>query len=89
VVPAAVVILVGLFLVQHRGTAAIGRVFGPIMVVWFTTIGVLGAVNVAEHPRVFRAVDPGYAVSFFADNGFRGFLVLGAVILVVVGGEAL
>ena len=89
VVPAAVVILVGLFMVQHHGTAAIGRMFGPVMVVWFTTIGVLGAVNVADHPRVFRAVDPGYAISFFADNGFRGFLVLGAVILVVVGGEAL
>jgi KUP system potassium uptake protein len=89
VVPAAVVILVGLFTVQHRGTAAIGRVFGPVMVVWFTTIGVLGAMNVAEHPNVFRAIDPGYAVSFFADNGFRGFLALGAVILVVVGAEAL
>jgi KUP system potassium uptake protein len=89
VVPAAVAILVGLFMVQHRGTAAIGRVFGPIMVVWFTTIGVLGAVNVAERPSVFRAVNPRYAVSFFANNGFRGFLSLGAVILVVVGGEAL
>jgi KUP system potassium uptake protein len=89
VVPAAVVILVGLFMVQHRGTAAIGRLFGPVMAVWFTTIGVLGAVNVAGKPAVLRAVNPGYAVSFFADNGFRGFLVLGAVILVVVGGEAL
>jgi KUP system potassium uptake protein len=89
VVPAAVVILVGLFMVQHRGTAAIGRLFGPVMAVWFTTIGVLGAVNVAGNPGVFRAVNPAHAVSFFADNGFRGFLVLGAVILVVVGGEAL
>jgi KUP system potassium uptake protein len=89
VVPAAVVILVLLFMVQHRGTAAIGRVFGPVMVVWFTTIAVLGAVQVAEHPRVFTAINPGHAASFFADNGFHGFLVLGAVILVVVGGEAL
>ena len=89
VVPAAVAILVGLFMVQHRGTTAIGRVFGPVMVVWFTTIGVLGLVNVADRPGVLRAVNPGHAVSFFADNGFRGFLVLGAVILVVVGGEAL
>jgi KUP system potassium uptake protein len=89
VVPAAVAILVGLFMVQHRGTAAIGRVFGPVMVVWFATIGLLGAVNVAGHPGVFRAVSPGYAVAFFADNAFRGFLALGAVILVVVGGEAL
>jgi KUP system potassium uptake protein len=89
VVPAAVAILVGLFMVQHRGTAAIGRVFGPVMVVWFTTIGVLGAMNVGERPSVLRAINPGRAVSFFADNGFRGFLALGAVILVVVGGEAL
>jgi KUP system potassium uptake protein len=89
VVPAAVAILVALFMVQHRGTAAIGRVFGPVMVVWFTTIGVLGARNLGQHPSVLRAVNPGYAVSFFADNGFRGFLSLGAVILVVVGGEAL
>jgi KUP system potassium uptake protein len=89
VVPAAVAILVVLFMVQRRGTAAIGRVFGPVMVVWFTTIAVLGAANVGQHPGVFRAVNPGYAVSFFADNGFRGFLALGAVILVVVGGEAL
>src|ERR671918_93090 len=89
VVPAAVAILVGLFMVQHRGTTAIGRVFGPVMVVWFTTIGVLGLVNVADRPGVLRAVNPGHAVSFFAGNGFRGFLVLGAVILVVVRGEAL
>jgi KUP system potassium uptake protein len=89
VLPAAVVILIGLFLVQRKGTAKIGRVFGPIMVVWFTTVGVLGADQVAQEPRVLRAVWPGYGVSFFARNGFTGFLVLGAVILVVVGGEAL
>jgi KUP system potassium uptake protein len=89
VVPAAIVVLVGLFLVQRKGTGAIGRVFGPVMIVWFTTIGVLGAAQIVREPAVLRAVSPSYAVQFFADNGASGFLVLGAVILVVVGGEAL
>ena len=89
VVPAAIVILIALFVVQHRGTAAIGRVFGPVMMVWFATIGVLGATQIGRHPSVLKAVFPGYGLRFFADNGFTGFLVLGAVILVVVGGEAL
>jgi len=89
VVPIAIVILIGLFLFQHRGTASIGRVFGPVMVVWFTVIGVLGAAQIADHPDVLEAVSPSHAIDFFADNGFTGFLVLGAVILVVVGGEAL
>jgi KUP system potassium uptake protein len=89
VLPAAILILVALFLVQRKGTTAIGRVFGPVMIVWFVTIGVLGAANLARQPQVLRAVWPGYAVQFFADNGVTGFLVLGAVILVVVGGEAL
>jgi KUP system potassium uptake protein len=89
VVPAAVVILVALFMVQRKGTGTIGRVFGPVMIVWFVTLGVLGIAQVLDRPSVFRAINPGYAVRFFADNGFTGFLVLGAVILVVVGGEAL
>lgn len=87
--PAAIVILIVLFAVQRRGTTTIGRVFGPVMMIWFVTIGVLGAVNLAQEPAVLRAVWPGHAVSFFSRNGFTGFLVLGAVILVVVGGEAL
>jgi KUP system potassium uptake protein len=89
VVPAAVAVLVGLFMFQHRGTGSIGRVFGPVMIVWFSVVGVLGASQVLQEPEVIRAVYPGYAVSFFADNGFTGFRVLGAVVLVVVGGEAL
>ncbi len=89
VVPLAVVILVALFIVQHRGTAVLGRVFGPVMIVWFSTIAVLGGAQVVQHPGVVRAVNPARAVEFFADNGARGFLALGAVILVVVGGEAL
>jgi KUP system potassium uptake protein len=89
VVPAAVAVLIALFAFQHTGTATIGRVFGPVMVVWFTTIAVLGATQVARRPGVLTAVDPRHGVRFFADNGVTGFLVLGAVILVVVGGEAL
>ena len=89
VIPLAIVILIALFLVQRKGTASIGKVFGPVMVVWFAVIGVLGAVQVVDHPDILRAIDPSHAVTFFADNGFTGFLVLGAVILVVVGGEAL
>jgi KUP system potassium uptake protein len=89
VIPGAVIILIALFLVQRFGTAVIGRIFGPVMVVWFAVLAVLGAAQVAQEPSVFRAINPTYGVRFFADNGFTGFLVLGAVILVVVGGEAL
>ena len=89
VVPAAVLVLIGLFSVQSSGTGRIGRVFGPVMIVWFITIGVLGAAQIVRQPTVLRAVFPGYAISFFVRNGFTGFLVLGAVVLVVVGGEAL
>ena len=89
VIPISCVILVGLFRVQRRGTATIGRIFGPVMVVWFSTLGVLGAVHIADEPSVLRALNPVYGASFFADNGFRGFLALGSVFLVVTGGEAL
>ena len=89
VVPLAVVVLAALFLVQHRGTAALGRVFGPVMIVWFSTLAVLGGAQIVQEPSVLRALNPVLAAQFFADNGFRGFLALGAVILVVVGGEAL
>jgi KUP system potassium uptake protein len=89
VVPIAVVILVGLFTVQARGTARIGRVFGPVMVLWFTTLAGLGIVHLAQDPGVLAALDPTHAVTYFADNGFRGLLSLGAIFLVVTGGEAL
>jgi KUP system potassium uptake protein len=89
VVPLTVVILFGLFWVQKRGTASIGRVFGPIMVVWFLTLAGLGAVQIARYPAVLMAVNPFYAVSFFVQHGWTGFLVLGSVVLVITGGEAL
>ncbi len=89
VIPIAVGILVMLFSIQRRGTAAVGRAFGPIMVVWFAVLGVLGVVHIFEHPGVLRAVNPLEAVQFFMDNGEVGFLTLGSVVLVVTGGEAL
>ena len=82
-------ILVALFAAQGQGTERVGRVFGPVMVIWFTTIGALGAIEIAGHPAVLRAIDPTHAIRFFADHGFGAFLVLGSVFLVVTGGEAL
>jgi KUP system potassium uptake protein len=89
VVPLTVAILIGLFWVQKRGTARIGGVFGPIMVVWFLTIAILGAVQIARYPAILAAVHPRHAVSFFVHHGWYGFLVLGSVVLVITGGEAL
>jgi len=89
VVPIASVILVGIFAVQRRGTASIGRMFGPVMVVWFATLGVLGVTHIVGEPSIFRALNPVYGFDFFLDNGFKGFLALGSVFLVVTGGEAL
>lgn len=89
VVPLAVVILVGLFAIQRRGTAAIGRLFGPVMLVWFSVLAVLGAVQVLRRPEVLQALDPSHAVRFFGEGGWRAFLALGSIFLVVTGGEAL
>jgi KUP system potassium uptake protein len=89
VVPTTVVILIGLFAIQKRGTAIVGAVFGPVMLLWFATIGLLGVRGILHDPSVLRAVSPGYAISFFAANRGHGFLVLGAVVLCITGGEAL
>jgi KUP system potassium uptake protein len=89
VVPVAVVILIAIFAIQRHGTHRVGRLFGPIMVVWFVVIGVLGFVSMLKHPVVLTAIDPSHAVSFFREHGWHGFAVLGAVFLVVTGGEAL
>jgi KUP system potassium uptake protein len=89
IVPITLVILAGLFLVQKRGTAGLGRLFGPVMVVWFGCLIVFGLINLAKDPGVLRAVWPGYAIQFFAADGLKAFLVLGAVVLVITGGEAL
>ena len=89
IIPIAVVILIGLFSLQRRGTHTIGRLFGPIMVVWFVTLAVLGLSHIADDPSVFGALNPMWAVRFFADNAFTGFVALGSLFLVVTGGEAL
>jgi KUP system potassium uptake protein len=89
VVPATVVILIGLFLIQKYGTHRVGGLFGPIMVIWFVTLAGLGLAWIARLPAVLWAFDPRHAVAFFVANGFTGFAVLGAVFLVVTGGEAL
>jgi KUP system potassium uptake protein len=89
VVPLSVAILVGLFLFQSRGTAGVGAVFGPVIVVWFVTIAVLGVRGIMLNPGVLAALNPVHAVRFFQSNGLMGFFVLGAVFLVATGGEAL
>jgi KUP system potassium uptake protein len=89
VIPLTVAILIAIFAVQSRGTARIGSIFGPVMLVWFATLGVLGATQLLQHPGVLAAVNPAHGVRFFAENGWQGFVVLGSVFLVVTGGEAL
>jgi KUP system potassium uptake protein len=89
IVPIALAILTGLFLLQKRGTAKVGRLFGPIMIVWFSCLVIFGLINIAKDPSVLRAVWPGYAIRFFAIDAMKAFLVLGAVVLVITGGEAL
>jgi len=85
----SLVILVGLFLFQKRGTAGVGAVFGPVMLVWFLTIAVLGLNGILRYPGIVGAVLPTHAIRFFAEDPGRGLLVLGAVFLAVTGGEAL
>ncbi|HEY0788936.1 MAG TPA: KUP/HAK/KT family potassium transporter, partial [Thermoanaerobaculia bacterium] len=89
IVPITVAILIALFVVQKRGTAGIGKVFGPITLAWFAVIAALGVRQVAGHPEILLSVNPVHGLRFFAANGVTGFFVLGAVFLVVTGGEAL
>ncbi len=89
VVPISVAIICVLFFIQQYGTHRVGGMFGPVMVTWFTTIAVLGIVQIVRAPEVLQAIDPRHGIRFFADNGWSGFVVLGAVVLSVTGGEAL
>ncbi len=89
VLPITIVILVGLFFFQKRGTGGVGAIFGPITFFWFVIIAVLGVRGILAEPRVLAAVNPLYALSFFTRNHLHGFLVMGSVFLVVTGGEAL
>ena len=89
VIPLTLVIIFSLFFFQKKGTAKVGRIFGPIMVVWFLAIALLGTVEIMREPRVLRAANPWYALSFFGLHGAHSFVVLGAVVLAVTGAEAL
>ena len=89
VVPITATIIVVLFASQRFGTGAVGRMFGPIMIVWFTTIGVLGIRGITMHPDVLKSLSPTYAVDFLFHSGSTGFFSLGAVVLAITGAEAL
>lgn len=89
VLPIAVVILLGLFMVQSRGTGTVGKVFGPIMVVWFTTLALLGLSKIIPEPGIISSVNPIYAIRYFTHESGKAFLSLGSIFLVVTGGEAL
>jgi len=89
VVPAAVAILIALFAIQSRGTAAIGHLFGPVMLLWFVAIAAMGISGIVQHPSVFAALNPVHGMAYLLSNGATGFWVLGAVFLCVTGAEAL
>lgn len=89
VTPIAAVIIVALFMIQRQGTSKVGALFGPVMIIWFTVIALLGLVEILNHPKVLTAVSPTYAITFVADFPLLAFLALGAVFLVVTGSEAL
>jgi K+ transporter len=89
VIPLTIIVLIVLFVFQRRGTAGVGAVFGPIMLVWFATLALMGIRGILWQPSVLFALNPMHAIRFFTTNGMHGFLVLGAVFLVTTGGEAL
>jgi KUP system potassium uptake protein len=89
VVPLTCVILVALFSIQRRGTGDVGKLFGPVMVVWFGALAVLGVFHISRRPEILGALSPLHGVSFFLRHGLHGALILGSVVLVVTGGEAL
>lgn len=89
ILPLTVLVLMVLFSVQHRGSGAIGRWFGPVMLLWFALLAVLGVRGILVEPVVLHAIDPFYALKFFMSHPWTAYLVLGAVFLVVTGGEAL
>jgi KUP system potassium uptake protein len=89
VLPIALVVIAGLFLVQRHGTATVGGTFGPIMVIWFLSLGILGLVQIVHHPFVLQALSPYYSVTFVLRHDRIAFIALGAVVLAVTGAEAL
>ncbi len=89
IVPITAAIIVVLFLVQRVGTAAVGRFFGPVMIVWFLAIGACGVSGIADHPEILKALSPTYALDFFFGHFSIAFFALAAVVLAVTGAEAL
>jgi KUP system potassium uptake protein len=89
VVPVAACVLLGLFLIQRRGTARVGALFGPVMLAWFVTLGLLGLAQIVQNPAVLAALDPRYALGLFGHAGWQAFVALGAIVLAVTGAEAL
>ncbi|HTV44083.1 MAG TPA: potassium transporter Kup [Stellaceae bacterium] len=89
IVPLTLLLLIALFIVQRRGTGLVGGYFGPVMIVWFTAIGVLGGFEIARRPSILLAVDPRYAIELFLRDPWQGFVLLGSVVLAVTGAEAL
>jgi len=89
IVPLTIAILAGLFFIQKRGTAKVGSLFGPVILVWFFALALMGTVQIVQVPKVLTAVIPWHGMMFFVQNGVHGFVVLGAVFLVVTGAEAL
>ena len=89
VIPITLGLLLGLFLMQHRGSGKVGGLFGPVMVLWFAVIGILGLPAILHHPRILRALDPLFGLDLLAAHPWTGFALLGGVVLAVTGGEAL
>ncbi|MDQ8035860.1 MAG: potassium transporter Kup [Pedobacter sp.] len=89
VLPITITVLISLFVIQRHGTGSMGKLFGPVMFLWFATLAVLGLINIGHHPDVLRAINPVWAVQFIAEHQFIAFVTLGAVVLTITGGEAL
>jgi KUP system potassium uptake protein len=89
IIPATIAILCGLFFIQSRGTAGIGKIFGPVMLLWFAALAALGVAQIFHYPQVFSAINPFHGIEFFLHEGGHAFIILGSVFLVVTGGEAL
>jgi KUP system potassium uptake protein len=89
ILPVSLGIIIALFMLQRRGTGSMGRAFGPVMVLWFLTLGVMGLMEIVQHPVVLRALVPSYGVAFIIRHDFLAFIALGAVVLAVTGAEAL
>jgi len=89
IIPISLSVLVALFLIQRHGTGSVGNLFGPVMILWFVVLGLLGLLSIAQTPAVLAAFNPGHGLAYFQTHGITGLIILGAVVLAVTGGEAL